>query len=81
MKFFTWLDKPYSKFIMRMLAFLEPRFEPKNTILLDEMEEVQEILFINKGKVAIGYNINKVKKYSVVKTDGCVVGTYGMVFD
>ena len=78
---FTWNDEPYSKFIMNMLSVLEPRFELKNTILLDEMDEVNELMFINRGKVGIGYSANKKKKYCVKKTDMCVIGTYGMVFD
>ena len=64
-----------------MLSFLEPRFELKYAVLLDEMEEVNEIIFINKGKVAIGYSVNKKRKYSIVKTDMCVVGAYGLVFN
>lgn len=42
---------------------LKPRFEKAKTILFEELEEVQEIIFIQKGYVDIGYEINKQKRY------------------
>ena len=57
-KFYTWYDPEYREFMLMTLQKLEPRFERKRTILRDELDEADEILFVNKGSVAIGYEIN-----------------------
>ena len=44
---------------------LEPRHEDKHTILIDENEEMNEVTFITHGKVVIGYEINKQKRYCI----------------
>ena len=40
---------------MMILTNLKPRFEKQGEILFEELEEVNEILFISKGEVDIGY--------------------------
>ena len=40
----------------------KPRFEKKGTTLINELDEFGEITFIEKGKIGIGYEINKHKK-------------------
>jgi hypothetical protein len=44
--------------MMDMMQHLEPRFEQKNTILIDELDEVNEILFFPEGQYEIGFEIN-----------------------
>jgi hypothetical protein len=34
-----------------MLISLEPRYEPKNTILVDELDEMTELIFVDKGVI------------------------------
>ena len=43
-----------------MLTVLEPRFEKGGTTLLNEMEETEELIFVSKGKIGIGYEFEKV---------------------
>ena len=61
--FYTWNDFVYNNFMMDLLQKLEPRFEVKGTILIDELDEVNEILFFPEGKYEIGFEINGQKKF------------------
>jgi hypothetical protein len=58
------------------LTHLEPRFEGRGTILLDEMDEISEVLFITKGKIDIGYVLNYKTKYVIRLSDNCLIGAY-----
>ena len=67
--------------MIQMLQSLEPRYEKRGTILFEELEEISEILFINKGMVDVGYEINKQKKYCIRHTDKVVIGAYNCTFN
>lgn len=45
--------------MITLLPMLEPRFEKRHTVIVDELEELDEIIFISKGTVIIGYELNK----------------------
>ena len=79
--FFTWNDTQYRDFMMSMLIKLEPRYEPENTILVDELDEMTEIIFVYEGTINVGYEINKQKKFCLKYTNYCVIGSYGINFD
>ena len=64
-----------------MLSKLEPRFEKKKTLIIDELDEFNEIIFVTIGTVFIGYEINKVKNYCIKYTDKCVIGAFGCTFN
>lgn len=66
---------------MQMLRKLEPRYEPAGTILVDELDEMTEIIFVYEGEINVGYEINKQKKYCFKFKDKCVIGSYGINFD
>jgi hypothetical protein len=53
--------------MLMTLQKLEPRSEKRKTILRDELEEPNEILFVYEGHVVIGYEINKERKYCLKK--------------
>mgnify|MGYP006893271540 CR=1 FL=1 len=38
-----------------MLVYLEPRFEVAKTVLFNELDEFNEIIFVTKGEIVIGY--------------------------
>ena len=44
---------------------LVPRYEEKGTIILDELDEVNEIIFVSKGLVDVGFRINNVPNFVV----------------
>jgi len=66
---------------MQVLTQLEPRFYKRKTIIIDEMDEMIEIFFVDKGSIIIGYEINKQKKYCIKYTDKCVIGAFGVTFN
>ena len=37
---------------------LEPRHESKRTVLADELDEFNEVTFVQKGQIVVGYEIN-----------------------
>jgi len=49
--------------------------------LINELDEYNEITFIEKGKLGIGYEINKVKKLPVQFKNKCIIGAFGATFN
>lgn len=78
--FYTWNDEEYKEFMISILFALEPRFYVKDQLLYDELEAVDELMFLHNGKVGIGFRINQEVKFCNFQTDYCVVGTYGMIY-
>ena len=66
--------------LIMVLNNLFPRHEPKGTIVINELDEFGEVTFVCKGKVGIGYEINKVKKYCIMLENRCIIGGYGATF-
>jgi hypothetical protein len=60
---------------------LEPFREKGYTVLKEELDEFNEIMYVNKGKVVIGYEVNKEKRYCIQYTDKVVIGAYGITFN
>lgn len=60
---FTWIDPEYREFMTEVLAKLEPFHFYKKEHLLEEFDDVNQIFFVEQGKIVIGYDINKTKKY------------------
>ena len=46
-----------------LLQHLEVRMYEANEIILNEIDECHEVLFIQKGTYNIGYEINKVARF------------------
>ena len=55
--------------MLQVFGSLVPRFEKSGTIIVDEFDEINELLFFNEGKIGIGYNINHDKKFCIFKED------------
>ena len=75
------MDNPYREFIIKILTSLEPRFEKRGTTLISELDEYGEITFIEKGKIGIGFEINKHKKSPLQFKNKCIIGAFGATFD
>ena len=60
---------------------MEPRREYRGSVLYEELEEIQEIFFVSKGTMDIGYELNKSRKFVVRYTDKTVVGAYNCSFN
>lgn len=67
--------------MLQVFSSLIPRFEPNETILQDEFDEVNELLFINEGRVGIGYTMNQEKKFVVFRDCNSVIGTQGIMLN
>ena len=80
-RFYTWLDREYRDFMMQLLMMLEPREEAKGTIFLEELEEINELIFVNTGKVGVGYEINKQKFVCLQFDQAYIIGTYGIAYN
>ena len=63
-----------------ILNNLSPRREEAGTIIINELDEFGEVTFVCQGKVGLGYEINKVKKFCIVYQDYCIIGAYGATF-
>ena len=79
--FYSWQDLEYKNFMVDILQSLEPRCEPKNKIMINELDEPNEVLFFNNGTYEIGYEINRVKKYVLRFKDSGVIGAYQCTFN
>ena len=64
-QYYTWEDDIYENFMSNVLTKLEPRIEYKDTILFEELDEVNEVLFISKGIVDVGFKVNNFPKFVI----------------
>ena len=64
--FYSWDDQYYRDFMVTLLRNLEPRREESEVILFHELDDVTEILFMNKGSLDMGFELNR-KKYFVFR--------------
>jgi hypothetical protein len=64
-----------------VLIKLEPRREEKDKIIFYELDDFTEILFFCKGKVDIGFELNRKKFFVLRKGCGVVVGDHGCTFN
>ena len=67
--------------MMSILRKLEPRHYKKMTILVNELDENMEVVFIEKGQIMVGYEINKQKRYCLRYEDKCIIGAFGCTFN
>lgn len=63
-----------------LLKRLEPRREEKETILLRENEEVNEVLFFVSGIFVVGFELNKKSYYLIKFQKQNIIGEYNITF-
>lgn len=84
--YYTWEDQNYQNFIIALLSNLEPRQEERHVLILEELDEVNEVIFFDKGTYEVGFEINK-KRYFVIryKNDknlkANIIGAYEATFN
>ena len=59
---------------------LEARFFLEHEIIQKELDECLEVLFVLEGRYAIGYEINKIKKYRRQFGPSTIIGGFNMCF-
>ena len=67
--------------MIEILKSLEPRiFGVRETIYV-ELDEVNEILFIEHGDYDIGYEVNKTEKFKLRLGPNTVIGDFNIFFN
>jgi len=67
--------------MQELLSILEPRQEFENVIIYNELDEVNEVIFFNKGSVDIGFEINRFKKFVIRLSKDIIVGAFNISFN
>ena len=79
--FYNWDNQIYRAMMIDILNKLEPRTEPAGKILYMTIEEVQELFFIVKGSIEVGFELSRVPKYVIRLQKGGVIGIYNVTFN
>ena len=74
-------DSVYREFMINLLTNLEPIFGPMGSSLAVELDEMGQVIFITKGKVGLGCEVNKIKKLYYIYKDKYIVGAYECTFN
>jgi len=75
---YTWENVNYREFMIDIIFGLEPIQYKKNDLILQELDEVDKVVF-SVAKVHIGYSINR-KQIFRLALENPVIGAYGMTF-
>ena len=76
--FYNWQNFHYRNFMVSLLSNLEPRHEHPDTLVFDELEEVNEVIFFHKGSLDLGFEINRFKHYVLRIKDDLLLGAYNL---
>ena len=74
--YYDMTDANYRNFIYDVIRVIEPNHDKKGTILLSELDEVNSIVFVHKGDIGVGFEINKKKKIIFNFLHKCVIGAF-----
>ena len=66
---------------MKILGFLEPRYEPKGSVIYKTVDEVEEMYFVMSGSINIGFEFNRSIKDVLRLTSGSVIGAYNCTYN
>mmetsp|Transcript_440 Transcript_440/g.419 ORF Transcript_440/g.419 Transcript_440/m.419 type:complete len:133 (-) Transcript_440:280-678(-) len=67
--------------MIEILKSLEPRIFAPREIIYVELDEVNEILFIESGEYDIGYEVNKTEKFKLRLGSYSVIGAFNICFN
>lgn len=67
--------------MISILQNLEPRIEEAGQILYEELDEIEEIIFITEGSVDVGYDLNRNRKFVLRFDKRHVIGIFNCTFD
>lgn len=66
--------------MIALLRKLEPRIFHKDDIILRDLEECEEIIFVTKGEYAIGYTVNNQEYLALKMKERSVIGDQAILF-
>jgi len=67
--------------MINLLLNLEPYIESRNVEIISELSEFNQIIFIQKGKMLVGFDFNHGKRYCLQFVDKCIIGAYGITWN
>lgn len=79
--FYTWQHSEYQAFMITILQSLEPIRFAARTLIFNELDDVNEVVFIEKGLYDIGYEINKKNIFKLRQPNKSVIGSFEVCFD
>ena len=65
---------------MSLLMSLEPIFMEPKKVILNELDEVNTVIFFDRGTFDIGYDFNGVKRFPLRFKNCNVIGAYYLTF-
>ena len=78
---YNWQDEPYKYFMFDVLNYLEPRKEEAHSLIMEQNEEVNEVLFFDFGMYAVGFEINRVPKFALKFKNSNVINAYACTYN
>lgn len=79
--YFNWSHQSYREFMTEVLKHLEPCHYARCHIVYNELDEFGEVIFIDRGTIMIGLEINKAKKFVIKLDNQCAIGAFGLTFN
>jgi len=79
--FYTWHNFDYQNFMIDVLSRLEPISFPAKHYIYNELDDVNEVIFIESGMYDIGYEINKKTIHKLRFPHKTVIGAFEVCFD
>ena len=67
--------------MIQLLRNMEYRHTCANSMIFEELDDINEVIFIQKGIVDIGYQMNKSTKYVVRYENKTLIGGYNCTFN
>lgn len=60
---------------------LEPRHFAKEDTIYDDMEEVEEIIFVVSGSYLVGYTVNSTEYFALKMGPKTIIGDHSVMFN
>ncbi len=80
-KYYSWDDSQWSSYMMSIMQNLEPRQFASGETIYDDMEEVEEIIFVVSGSYTVGYKVNSTEHFALKMGPKTIVGDHSVMFN
>ena len=67
--------------MMTVMQKLEPRHFAKEDTIYDDMEEVEEIIFVVSGSYLVGYTVNSTEYFALKMGPKTIIGDHSVMFN
>lgn len=74
--FYTFKDVNYCEFMEQIMNGLEIRFYDKDDIIINEMDESLEVLFVEAGRYEVGYAVNNKLSFHATFGVSTIIGGF-----